>query len=526
VIRQLRKRLDLHLISVTLAVTALIMLATGFYTIITEKEILLKQIDIEGMAIANATSIYSIEPLLIHDYPILETYATNIVRKEYHIGSLEIIRQDGKKVVSEISSDGKEAINGGKIRFYEKEVYPYQEADNSIGTVKIGILTQQYLDTIEKRTITVILQLVISFISLIAVLFLLIKRLVGKPLTHLDSAVTALGTGDLDTEIRISSSNELGNLAENIDQMRINLNGLYRDLRETNSELDTSQKEYKDLAENLEMRVNQQVKTIEETQKQLYQSEKLASVGHLAAGMAHEINNPISFILSNSSTLKEYTTTLSTYISALETTGQSVTNSALKDELDVEFILEDIFDLVESNLMGLYRVQEIVQSLRNFSHIDDSKNILYTEIKNSVKATLAVIQSEKTEGVEVVTIFNDSTPAECNPSLLNQALLNLIENSFHAVEISSNPSKKVTISTHEDSDSLYCEIEDSGDGIPLPIQEHIFSPFFTTKSVGEGKGLGLYSSYDIIVNIFKGSLTFSTVENDGTTFTIRIPKSK
>lgn len=522
-VSQIAKRLDLLLISVTVGVTALFMLGSGVYTIITEREFLLKQIDIEGNALATATAIFSTEPLLINDYPVLETYAANIVRREYHVGSLEIFRSDGKSVVQNISSHSEEAIEQDKIRYYQTEIYPHKDSDKSIGYVSIGILTQPFYTVLRKRIVTVSTQILLSFLALIAVLFLVIKRTVATPLIQLDRVVTALGEGNLNSPIELKSQNELGHLAHTIDAMRINLNRLYTQLTESNANLIVSEQRYRDLAENLEHRVQEQVETIELTQKQLYQSEKMASIGQLAAGMAHEINNPISFVQSNSVSLIEYVESISTYIAALEKSTVEVRTKNLKSELDIPFILEDISDLVESNLEGVERVQEIIQNLRKFSTVDEHLSQNRTTIEENIATSLAVISSDMKDRVTIEKKFRQTTIIRCNSALLNQALLNILMNAFQAVIAGENEGH-ITISTKEDSDLVYCEISDNGIGIPDSIQERVFTPFFTTKIVGTGKGLGLHLSYDIIVNKLNGIISFTSEESRGTTFIIGIPK--
>ncbi|MEM7431064.1 MAG: ATP-binding protein [Pseudomonadota bacterium] len=267
---------------------------------------------------------------------------------------------------------------------------------------------------------------------------------------------------------------------------------------------------------------------LQAAQAQLVQNEKLASVGQLAAGVAHEINNPVGFIKSNLGSLRGYADSLivltSEYRALLDCLSVAGAHDdqlqkirALEESEDIQFILDDMGDLIGESLDGTVRVAEIVQGLKNFSRIDDAEENR-VDIHEGIESTLKVVANELKYKCDIRKEFGELPPVRCNLAKINQVLMNLLVNAGQAIEEQGT----VTIRTFTEGDYVRIEVGDTGSGIPADKIGSIFDPFFTTKPVGSGTGLGLSISY-VIVEEHGGTLTVASELGVGTTFTIRLP---
>ncbi|RLJ21003.1 hypothetical protein DJ030_05585 [bacterium endosymbiont of Escarpia laminata] len=269
---------------------------------------------------------------------------------------------------------------------------------------------------------------------------------------------------------------------------------------------------------------------LEETFQQLLQSEKMASIGQLAAGVAHEINNPVGFIHSNLSTLSEYLDAIGTLLGNYKDLGQAVSESdtqkvqllleqidALRTEADIDFILEDIPGLVADTREGTERVKSIVQGMKAFSRADDGE-MAEADINAGIEATLKVVWNELKYKAEVHKSLGALPKTFCNLNQLNQVFTNLLVNAAHAI----GEHGEIDIRTQQVGDEIIIEIADTGSGIESKHIQSLFDPFFTTKPVGQGTGLGLYLSYEIIQK-HRGSIDVQSEVGKGTRFTIRLP---
>jgi len=269
--------------------------------------------------------------------------------------------------------------------------------------------------------------------------------------------------------------------------------------------------------------VNNQLK---ETQGHLIQSEKMASIGQLAAGVAHEINNPLGYIYSNLHTLKGYLSDLEEVIVMTEKlTGQLPDDNSrviefnqLKQDLDLEFLQSDLQDLVSESIEGAIRAKKIVQDLRDFSRIDKQEMEVF-DVEAGICSTLNIVHNELKYKADVVKEFSGIKPFKCVGAQLNQVFMNLLVNAAHAIEHFG----KITVRTgYEGKDYVWVEVEDTGKGIPNDIRSKIFDPFFTTKPVGQGTGLGLSLSYKIIQD-HQGRIEIDSVVGKGTKFRVLLP---
>jgi len=276
---------------------------------------------------------------------------------------------------------------------------------------------------------------------------------------------------------------------------------------------------------------------VRNSQPKLIQQEKLASIGQLAAGIAHELNNPVGFISSNFTSLKSYISILREYINKCERYllhGKDKKSGpddksrilAFRDEKKLDYILNDIKDLVAESMEGVARITEIVTSLRNFSRIDQESKIEVYDLNEALESTLTVARNEIKYVAEVERDFSTVPAIECIGSEINQVLLNIIVNAAQAIESQGRSEKgHIRIKTYSDKHHVYCEIDDDGPGIPKSIISRIFDPFFTTKDAGEGIGLGLNISYDIVVNKHGGDLLVKSEPGKGAKFTIKLPQT-
>lgn len=290
----------------------------------------------------------------------------------------------------------------------------------------------------------------------------------------------------------------------------------YRRLLEKHAALEASEARYRALAERLEERVAEQVRTIENAQRQLYQAEKLASVGQLAAGMAHEINNPIGFIRSNLVTAQGYVAQLRPLLAAVQNSSDT-TIKQRADEIDVSFVVDDFTQLLSESLSGAERIARIVADLKAFSRVD-VEGRERVDLNELIRRTCSIAAPRLGERIIVEQNLGALPLFDCDGAQLGQVLLNLLLNSGEAM---AGQGCVRFISGVVDG-FIEIRIQDNGCGIPPEVVPRIFDPFFTTKDVGQGTGLGLTVSHDI-VTAHGGRITVDTELGKGTTFTIRLP---
>ena len=256
------------------------------------------------------------------------------------------------------------------------------------------------------------------------------------------------------------------------------------------------------------------VHELQETQSQLLQSEKMAAIGQLAAGVAHEINNPIGFVNSNLGTLKNYTGQL---VDLAERSRKGEASEADFVAADFDYLKTDIDDLLRESRDGLERVKKIVADLKDFSHVDESE-WQEADLNAGIESTLNVVWNELKYKAEVVREFGDLPKVPCVAAQINQVVMNLLVNAAHAIEQRGT----ITVRTGCDATQAWIEVSDTGRGIAPAAMPRIFEPFYTTKPVGKGTGLGLSLSYDIVKK-HGGRIDFSSEVGVGTTFRVSLP---
>lgn len=273
--------------------------------------------------------------------------------------------------------------------------------------------------------------------------------------------------------------------------------------------------------------LKQSQRELQQLQAQMLQNEKLASIGQLSAGIAHEINNPMGFINSNLGTLEKYVEKFDRYIGFLEQTlqhsGCDLQEAvALRKTLKLDYVQHDIRQLLVESIEGAERVMRIVQDLKSFSR-SDSSQVGSADLNQCLDSTINIIWNQLKYMAELKREYGELPKVHCNIQQLNQVFMNLLVNASHAIEQSGRTEPGlITVRTWADNGYACVSVSDTGSGIPDEVRNRIFEPFFTTKEVGKGTGLGLSISYDIVKK-HGGEILVESCVGQGTTFTVRVP---
>ena len=275
--------------------------------------------------------------------------------------------------------------------------------------------------------------------------------------------------------------------------------------------LQESEARYKALSAELEQRVKEQVATLDERQRQLYQAEKLASVGQLAAGIAHEINNPIGFVRSNLQSFAGYLDRFEQLRARLDRAQDAWA------EFDLDFVLADGRELLADSVAGADRIARIVKDLRGFSNIDRPQEEM-VDLNVNLRDACAVVAGQKPEGVRLTLDLKPLPPLLCLPGLLNQVFLNVLINALQAV----GEHGEIRVASASAGGRIDISIADDGPGMAADVLARVFEPFFTTREVGQGTGLGLTVARDV-VQAHDGSIVLESQPGRGTTVRISLP---
>ncbi|MBF0593529.1 MAG: HAMP domain-containing protein [Candidatus Omnitrophica bacterium] len=479
--------------------------------------------------------------------------------------SLDLTSVDVKKALAEtpVNSGLTTVIDRIKKDGLIREITaPIMINGELIGQVAIGISQ----DTVRKGIARTIAWIFLAYvISLVIALLLLdrIKGLVIEPIMSLsrlmeevsrrkDYSVRAVSIAQDELGVLVQGFNDMLEQIEK-DEREIESNRRYfeeelarrtKELIQVNGELGIEkeglEKAYRELSSErrvvFRMREALQAadKEIKAAQAQLLQAEKMASLGQLAAGVAHEINNPMGYILSNLHTLEVYLQKIKTLIKAYgeleerlnlkqQEYGLQAYNvdldyvRALKEKINSEHILADIQQLMTQTNEGAHRVRKIVADLKTFAHIDRDEP-QEADINQLIDLAFNIVWNEVKYKAEVVKDYANLPLVRCYPQKLHQVFMNLLINAVQSIEGRG----KIIVKTYVQGEDVLVAIEDTGCGIPQEIQRRIFDPFFTTKEVGVGTGLGLSIAYSIIRK-HRGDISVSSEPGQGAVFTVRIP---
>ncbi len=301
----------------------------------------------------------------------------------------------------------------------------------------------------------------------------------------------------------------------------------YEELVEANERLAASEKKYRELAAALEIKVSESTEELRKTHIRLLEQEKMASIGQLAAGIAHEINNPMGFIQSNLNSFSRYIDRLEEAFAICRKAASGTQEGRAAEEacvrLKTDFILRDSRELIGQCLEGALRISNITGNLKNFSHIDEVEDIGLLDLNVEMENTLKILAHQaKDRGANMIREYGGLPSIRCSKSLC-QAFLCVLKNALDFAD------KGVTIriktwASHQSNAGgrVFATISDDGPGIPAGIQSRIFEPFFTTKEVGKGTGLGLSLAYEIISHC-GGSIDVESGEGEGASFLISLP---
>ena len=324
-----------------------------------------------------------------------------------------------------------------------------------------------------------------------------------KPIHDLIAGLKSFDKTENLVQLPVRNNTEVGLLTRAFNEMSYKIFQTRNDLKKKLKELELSNSELK------------------EAQTKLVHSAKMTSLGQLVAGVAHELNNPIGFIFSNTSYLKEYTEKLFTIIDQAEANKEDFAN--IKKNMDYEFIKMDLPRLIKSCQEGAQRTKDIVLGLRNFSRLEEAQ-LKEIDLREALETTLELLQGEIKNRIQINKQFEPIPKIFCYASQINQVLMNILSNAIQSI----NGTGQIWISTlpikasNNTVGKVQISIQDSGAGMSADVLEKIFEPFFTTKGVGQGTGLGLSISYGIIQN-HGGEIQVRSQKGIGTEFTIVIP---
>ncbi|MBW4421916.1 MAG: HAMP domain-containing histidine kinase [Myxacorys californica WJT36-NPBG1] len=327
------------------------------------------------------------------------------------------------------------------------------------------------------------------------------------------------------------------------------VNRYLKQRREAETKLRVAKTELEQINQNLEISevtlrqkagaLEQALEALQQTQLQMIQSEKMSSLGQLVAGVAHEINNPINFIYGNLAHLRNYVQDLHDFVHLHQKyyPHPAPEIQAKATEIDLEFLQLDLAKILDSMSVGTERIRQIVLTLRNFSRMDEAE-FKSVDIHEGIDSTLMILQQQLNAqpgcpAIQVMKEYDDLPLVECYPGQLNQVFMNILANAIDALEAADpkQTSKKTRENLSEiiirtsvlDAEWVQITITDNGPGMPESVKQRIFDPFFSTKPVGKGTGLGMSISYQIVKEQHRGKLDCFSSPGEGTQFVIQIP---
>lgn len=257
--------------------------------------------------------------------------------------------------------------------------------------------------------------------------------------------------------------------------------------------------------------------SLQRADTQLLHTERLAGIGQLAAGVAHEINNPIGYVFSNLRTLATYVNDMLKVIDAIDTADEVEDLRQLKLGLEYDYIREDVKALIEESEEGMGRVRKLISALKDFSHVEEEV-FRKADLHDGIETALSIANNEIKYKADVMKVYGELPMLECNAVQINQVVLNLLMNAVHAI----SDFGQITVRTGYEASWVWLEIEDTGRGMEVSVVDRMFEPFFTTKSVGQGTGLGLPLSYNIIRK-HNGHIDVASTPGRGTRIKVWLP---
>jgi signal transduction histidine kinase len=465
------------------------------------------------------------------------TVVNNKIKRLKAIDSPNPVVQGIAKQLQQRIPDFKSITNTQKLKvdFQGENLYvhivPWRDQHGLDWLVVVSIPEKTYMAQINANTQISIL-LCFGALIVATTIGIFTTRWIAHPILRLNQLTQAIASGDLHQTLPQGNIHELNTLAHSFNQMAGKLRESFIALENNNSELE-------ERVEERTFELKTALSELQRTQAQVVQSEKMSSLGQLVAGIAHEINNPVNFIHGNITHLDEYTQNLleMIYLYQERHSSNDPEIQALAEEIDLEFLIEDLQKMLSSMKMGTERIRNIVLSLRNFSRMDEAE-FKAVDIHEGIESTLLILQHRLKDkpgrpAIEVIRDYGNLPQVECYPGQLNQVLMNILVNAMDALDevdtkrtyqqIQEKPSQIIITTSVVDFQSVEIAIADNAQGMPESVQKRIFDPFFTTKPVGKGTGMGMAISYQIITEKHNGKLQCFSTLGKGTKFIIQVP---
>jgi len=380
------------------------------------------------------------------------------------------------------------------------------------GAIELGLTTEEIsAGKKEIRLTSMLVSCVFLVIGIIIGFWL--ARNISVPVLALRDAANKVGDGDLTQRVINNSGDEIGELAAAFNKMVVDLARAREELHQANLNLESTNDA-----------LHATVVDLKATQEQLVQAEKMASLGQLTAGVAHEINNPINFVTANIQPLKDDLADILKIIDRYDKVvrekgmeGEFAEVEKFKTEAQIDITMQEVHDLLKGIEDGAMRTSEIVKGLRNFSRLDQNV-YLKANLNESLESTLTLLHSSYKNRIVIIKELGEIEEVECFPGKINQVFMNILSNAIQAIPGQGT----IFIRTRQVVDIVKISVKDTGAGMSESVRKKIFDPFFTTKDVGKGTGLGLSISFGIIQK-HNGEIEVFSTPGEGTEFVISLP---